>query len=84
MFSMLIVGMVPLSIGVAEILGRGISGSRSASSVDRETVKETAPILSELPSKGAAGDPVELMPPSGVSEITTRNLDLGVEHSRDK
>lgn len=83
-FSMLIAGMVPLSIGVAEILGRAISRSRYTSSVDRATVTETAPLLSELSSGGAAGDLVELMPPSGVTEVTTRNLEVGVEHSRDK
>ena len=80
---MLIAGMVPLSLGVAEILGRAISGSRSTPSVDRAMMKETAPILSELPSKAAAGDPVELMPPSSVTEVTTRNLEVGAEHSRD-
>lgn len=82
-FSMLIAAMVPMSLGVAEILGRAISGSRRMSSVDQVTVKETAPILRELPSGGAAGDHAELMPPSGVTEVTTRNLEVGVEHSGD-
>jgi|SRR5215475_9600954 len=82
-FSMLIAGMVPLSIGVAEILGRAISGSRRKSSVDQLTVKETAPILRELPSGGDAGHPVELMAPSGVTEVTTKNLEVVVEQSRD-
>jgi hypothetical protein len=81
---MAIAGIVPLSLGVAGILGRAISGSRPVSSVDRVTVKETAPILSELPSGGAAGDLVGLTPPSGVTEVTTRNLDVGAGHLKDK
>jgi hypothetical protein len=83
-FSMLIAAMVPLSLGVAGILGRAISGSRPTSSADRALVKETAPILSELPSGGAGADLVELLPPSGVTEVTTRNLEVGAEHSIDK
>jgi hypothetical protein len=82
-FAMLVAGMVPLSIGVAEILGRAISGSRHASSVDEVKVKETAPILRELPSGSAASHPVELPPPSGVNEVTTRNLESAVEHPRN-
>jgi len=83
-FSMLIAGIVPLSLGVAGILGRAISGSRPISSVDRAAVKETAPILSELPSGDAAGDLVVLTPPSGVTEVTTRNLEVGAGHLKDK
>ena len=83
-FSTLIAAMVWLSLGVAGILGRAISGSRPTSSVDRVTVKETAPILSELPSGGAAGELVGLTPPSGVTEVTTRNLEAGAGHSKDK
>jgi zinc-ribbon domain len=83
-FSMLIAGMVPLSIGVAEILGRAISRSRSKSSVDLAMAPETAPILSELPSGRAAGDLVGVTPASGVTEVTTRNLEVIAEHSRDK
>jgi zinc-ribbon domain len=82
--AMLIAAMVPLSIGVAEILGRAISGSRRASSIDRATVKETAPILGELQSAGAAGDLVGFTPVSGVTEVTTRNLEVIADHSRDK
>jgi hypothetical protein len=82
-FATLIAAMVPLSIGVAGVLGRAISGSRPASA-DRALAKETAPILSELPSGGAGADLVELIPPSGVTEVTTRNLEVGAEHSRDK
>jgi hypothetical protein len=81
---MSIAGIVPLSIGVAGILGRAISGSRPTSSVDRAAVKETAPILSELPSGGAAGDLVGLTPPSGVTEVTTRNLEAGAGNLKDK
>jgi len=80
---MLIAAMVPMSLGVAEILGRAIIGSRRASSADQAMVKETAPILSELPSGSAAGVPAELMPLSTVTEVTTRNLEVSVEHSRD-
>ena len=80
---MSIAGIVPLSIGVAGILGRAISGSRPTSSVDRAAVKETAPILSELPSGGGAGDLVGLTPPSGVTEVTTRNLEAGAGHLKD-
>lgn len=83
-FLMLIAGIVPLSIGVAEILGRAISGSRATSSVDRATVKETAPLLGELQSKDAASDLVGLMPPSGVTEVTTRNLDVSARHLKDE
>jgi zinc-ribbon domain len=83
-FSMLIPAMVWLSLGVAGILGRAISGSRPISSVDRVTVKETAPILSELPSGGAAGNLVGLTPPSDVTEVTTRNLEVGAGHLKDK
>jgi len=83
-FSTLIAAMIWLSLGVAGILGRAISGSRPTSSVDRVTVKETAPILSELPSGGAAGELVGLTPPSGVTEVTTRNLEAGAGHSKDK
>jgi hypothetical protein len=67
---MLIAGIIPLSLGVAEILARAISRSRPMSSAQRETMKETAPMLSE--------------PPSSVTEVTTRNLDLDAEHSRIK
>jgi hypothetical protein len=81
---MAIAGIVPLSLGVAGILGRAISGSRPVSSVDRVTVKETAPILSELPSGGAAGDLVGLTPTSGVTEVTTRNLEAPAGHFKDK
>ena len=83
-FLMLIAGIVPLSIGVAEVLRRAISGSRPVSSVDRAAVKETAPILSELPSGGAAGNLVGLTPPSGVTEVTTKNLEVGAGHLKDK
>ncbi len=83
-FLMLIAGIAFLSIGVAEVLRRAISGSRPISSVDRAMVKETSPILSELPSGSADVIPVGLMPPSGVTEVTTRNLEVGGEHSRDK
>lgn len=83
-FAMLIAAIVPLSIGVAEILGRSISRSRSTSSVGRATAPETAPLLGELSSGGAAIDPVELMPPSGGTEVTTRNLDVGAGHLRGK
>jgi hypothetical protein len=83
-FSTLIAAMVWLSLGVAGILGRAISGSRPASSVDRVTVKETAPILSELPSGGAAGNLVEARHPSGVTEVTTRNLEAPAGHLKDK
>src|SRR5262245_4649511 len=83
-FSTLIAATVWLSLGVAGILGRAISGSRPVSSADRVKVKETAPILSELPSGGAAGDLVGLTPPSGVTEVTTRNLEVGAGHSKDK
>jgi hypothetical protein len=83
-FSTLIAATVWLSLGVAGILGRAISGSRPASSVDRVTVKETSPILSELPSGGAAGDLVGLTSPSGVTEVTTRNLEAPVGHLKDK
>ena len=82
-FSTLIPAMIWLSLGVAGILGRAISGSRHVSSVDRVTVKETAPILSELTSGGAAGDLVGLTPPSGVTEVTTRNLEAGAGHLKD-
>jgi zinc-ribbon domain len=82
--AMLIAAIVPLSIGVAEILVRAISGSRRASSVDQATAPATAPILGELPSAGAAGDLVGLTPASGVTEVTTRNLEMIAEHSRDK
>jgi hypothetical protein len=81
---MAIAGIVPLSLGVAGILGRAISGSRPVSSVDRVTVKETAPILSQLPSGGAAGDLVGLTPPSGVTEVTTRNLEARAGHLKDE
>jgi len=47
-------------------------------------VKETAPMLSELPSGGAAGDLVGLTPPSGVTEVTTRNLEAPAGHLKDK
>jgi hypothetical protein len=83
-FSMLIAAMVPLSLGVAGILGRAISGSRPTPSVDRVTAKETAPILIELPSRDVAGDLVGLTPPSGVTEVTTRNLEVGAGHLKDK
>ena len=83
-FSTLIAAMIWLSLGVAGILGRAISGSRPVSSVDRVTVKETAPMLSELPSGGAAGDLVGPTPPSGVTEVTTRNLEVGAGHLKDK
>jgi hypothetical protein len=87
-FSTLIAAMIWLSLGVAGILGRAISGSRPVSSpvssVDRVKVKETAPILSELPSGGAAGDLVGLSPPAGVTEVTTRNLEAGAGHLKDK
>ncbi|MGH9753185.1 MAG: zinc-ribbon domain-containing protein [Blastocatellia bacterium] len=83
--AMLIAAMVPLSIGVAEILGKAISRSRSMSSlVGRATAPETAPLLSEPPSGGGAVDPLERMPPSGVTEVTTRNLGVGAEHLRGK
>jgi hypothetical protein len=81
---MAIAGIVPLSLGVAGILGRAISGSRPVPSVDRVAVKETAPLLSELPTGGAAGDLVGLTLPSGVTEVTTRNLELGAGHLKDK
>ena len=83
-FSTMIPAMIWLSLGVAGILGRAISRSRPVSSVDRVTVKETAPILSELPSGGAAGDLVGLTPPSGVTEVTTRNLEAPAGHLKDK
>jgi len=83
-FSVLIAAMIWLSLGVAGILGRAISGSRLVSSVDRVTVKESAPILSELPSGDAAGNLVGLTPPSGVTEVTTRNLEVGAGHLKDK
>jgi hypothetical protein len=83
-FSVLIAAMIWLSLGVAGILGRAISGSRSTSSVDRAAVKEIAPILSELPSGDAAGDLVGLTPPSGVTEVTTRNLEAPAGHLKDK
>jgi zinc-ribbon domain len=83
-FSVMIAAMIWLSLGVAGILGRAMSGSRPTSSVDRVTVKETAPILSELPSGGAAGDLVGLTSPSGVTEVTTRNLEAGAGHLKDK
>jgi hypothetical protein len=82
--AMLIAAMVPLSRGVAGILGRAISGARRASSVDRATAPETAPILGELQSAGAAGDLVGFTPASGVTEVTTRNLEVIADHSRDK
>jgi hypothetical protein len=81
---MSIAGIVPLSIGVAGIFGRAISGSRPTPSVDRVTAKETAPILSELSSGDAAGDLVRLTLPSGVTEVTTRNLEAGAGHLKDK
>jgi hypothetical protein len=81
---MAIAGVVPLSLGVAEILGRAILGSRPTSSVDRAMVKETAPILSEPPSRDVAGDLVGLTPPSGVTEVTTRNLEMGGGHLKDR
>ena len=81
---MAIAGIVPLSLGVAEFLGRAIFRSRPTSSVDPATVKETAPMLSKLPSGGAAGDPVGLMSPYGATEVTTRNLDVGAGHLKDK
>ena len=83
-FSMLIPAMIWLSLGVAGILGRAISGSRPTSSIDRAAVKETAPILSELPSGAAAGDLIGLRPPSCVTEVTTRNLEAGAGHLKDK
>ena len=83
-FSTLIAAMVWLSLGVAGILGRAISGSRPVSSGDRVTVKETAPILSELPSGDAAGELVGLTPPSGVTEVTTRNLEAPAGLLKDK
>jgi len=83
-FSTLIAAMVWLSLGVAGILGRAISGSRSTSSVDRAAVKETAPLLGELPSGDAASNIVGLTPPSGVTEVTTRNLEVGAGHLKDK
>ncbi len=83
-FSTLIAAMVWLSLGVAGLLGRAISGSRPVSSVDRVTGKETAPILSEPPSGGAAGDLVGLTLPSGVTEVTTRNLEAPAGHLKDK
>jgi len=83
-FSMLIPAMIWLSLGVAGILGRAISGSRPVSSGDRVTVKETTPILGELPSGVAAGDLVGLAPLDGVTEVTTRNLEVGAGHLKDK
>lgn len=83
-FSVLIAAMIWLSLGVAGILGRAISGSRLVSSVDRVTVKETAPILSELPSEGASSDLVGLTSPSGVTEVTTRNLEAPAGQLKDK
>jgi hypothetical protein len=83
-FLMLIAGIALLSIGVAGILGRAIAGSRPTSSVDRITTKETASILGELPSGAAAGELVGLTPPSGVTEVTTRNLEVGAGHLKDK
>lgn len=80
--AMLIAAMVPLSLGVAEMLGRAISRSRSTSSVDRAKTPETAPLLGELSSEAA--DPVGLIPPPGVTEVTTRNLDVGAGHLKDK
>jgi hypothetical protein len=41
-------------------------------------------MLSELPSGGAAGDLVGPTPPSGVTEVTTRNLEAGAGHLKDK
>lgn len=83
-FLTLIAGIVPLSLGVAEILGRAISRSRPTSSVDRATAPETAPMLGELPSAGAAVDLVGVTSASGVTEITTRNLEVIADYSRDK
>jgi zinc-ribbon domain len=83
-FSTLIAAMVWLSLGVAGILGRAISRSRPVSSVDRVTVKETAPLLGELPSGDAAGELVGLTSPSGVTEVTTRNLEAAAGHLKDK
>jgi len=83
-FSVLIAAMVWLSLGVAGILGRAMSGSRPVSSVDQVTVKETAPLLGELPSGNATGELVGLTPPSGVTEVTTRNLEAGAGHLKDK
>src|SRR5262245_35228118 len=82
-FSTLIASMIWLSLGVAGILGRAISRSRPVSSVDLVTVKETAPILSELPSGGAAGELVGLAPPSVVTEVTTKNLEAPAGHLKD-
>jgi len=79
-----IAGIVPLSLGVAEILGRAILRSRPTSSVDRAAVKETAPILSEPPSRDVVGDLVGLTPQSGGTEVTTRNLEMGAGHLSDK
>lgn len=67
---MLIAGIIPLSLGVAEILAKAIFKPRLRSSVERESVKETAPMLIE--------------PPSGVTEVTTRSLDPDAEHSRNE
>ena len=83
-FSTLIAAMIWLSLGVAGILGRAMSGSRPVSSVDQVTVKETAPLLGELPSGNATGELVGLTPPSGVTEVTTRNLEAGAGHLKDK
>jgi zinc-ribbon domain len=83
-FSVMIAAMVWLSLGVAGILGRAISRSRPTSLVDRAAVKETAPLLGELPSGDAAGELVGLTPPSGVTEVTTRNLEAGAGHLKDK
>ena len=82
-FSVSIAAMVWLSLGVAGILGRAISGSRPTSSDDRAAVKETAPLLGELPSGDAAGELVGLTPPSGVTEVTTRNLEAPDGHLKD-
>ncbi len=66
----LIAGIVLLSLGVAEVLWRAISGAYPRSSVDRATVKDTGPMLSE--------------PQPSVTEVTTRNLDMSAEHSGNK
>jgi len=83
-FSVMIAAMIWLSLGVAGILGRAISGSRPISSVDRAAVKEAAPLLGELQSGDAAGELVGLTSPPGVTEVTTRNLEAPAGHLKDK
>jgi len=40
--------------------------------------------MSELPSRDVAGGLAGLTTPSGVTEVTTRNLEVGAGHLKDR